>query len=349
VGSNTNLRTRILTFLHSSSIGGHSGIKATHQRVQRIFHWPNLKKSVEQFVAECAICQRAKSKHCHYPVLLSPLPIHDIAWSFISMDFVEGLPKSRGDVILVIVDKLIKYAHFLVLAHPFTTQTVAPLFMDNIIKLHGPPVTIVTDRDRIFTSKLWQDIFKSMKISLQYNSAYHPQADGQTKRVNQCLKNYLRCMTFLEPKKWSSWLPLAEWWYNTNYHISLQNIPFEALYGYPPPMISEIMVPSLESPIVDFLQQKQDMLIRLKQNLAQAQSRIKKYANKNRSKREFKVGDMVYLKLQPFRYHAFGLHQSLKLTTKFYGPFRVLKKIGSAAYKLQLLESAAIHPVFHVS
>jgi transposase InsO family protein len=101
------------------------------------------------------------------------------------MDFIEGLPKSGGkDVVLVVVDRLTKYAHFMALAHPFTAQYVAQLFIDTIIKLHGPPIAIVTDRDHIFTSKLWQDIFKSLKVSLHYSSAYHPQTDRQTERVN---------------------------------------------------------------------------------------------------------------------------------------------------------------------
>jgi transposase InsO family protein len=103
-------------------------------------------------------------------------------------------------VILVVVDRLTKYAHFLPLTHPFTAQTVAQTFMDHVFKLHGPPITIVTDRDRIFTSKLLQDLFKAMKVSLHYISSYHPQTDGQTERVNQYLDNYLRCMVFLEPK-----------------------------------------------------------------------------------------------------------------------------------------------------
>jgi hypothetical protein len=188
-----------------------------------------------------------------------------------------------------------------------------------------------------------------MRISLQFSSAYRPQTDGQTERVNQCLENYLRCMSVLEPKNWATWLPLAEWWYNTNYHTSLQVTPFETLYGYPPPLISGILVPGPVSPAVDFLVQKQQMLTRLKANLAQAQSRSKKYAHRNRSERQFSVGDMVYLKLQPFRYHAFRLHQHLKLTTKFYGPFKILEKIGVLAYKLQLPDTAGIHLVFHIT
>jgi transposase InsO family protein len=198
--------------MHSSDIGGHSGIRATHHRIKRIFYYSQMKKSVETFVSECHVCQRSKSKNCQYPRLLSPLPIPEIAWSFISMDFVEGLPKSGGkDTILVVVDRMTKCAHFIALAHPFTAQSIAQLFIDQIIKLHGIPVAIVTDRNNIFTSKLWQDIFKSMKISLQFSTTYHPQTGGQTERVNQCMESYLRCMIFHEPKKWISWLPLAKY------------------------------------------------------------------------------------------------------------------------------------------
>jgi hypothetical protein len=127
-------------------------------------------------------------------------------------------------------------------------------------------------------------------------------------------------------KKISPWLPLAEWWYNTNFHTSSKTTPFEALYGYPPPIIYEILLPGPESPALDFLQQKQHMINKLKDNLAQAQARMKKYADKNILDREFKVRDMVYLKLQPFRFNAFGLHQSLKLTTNTMAPSRSSKK-----------------------
>jgi hypothetical protein len=193
-------------------------------------------------------------KNYQYLDLLNPLTIPNMAWTFISMDFLEGLPKSVAkDAILVVVDRLTKYAHFLPLLRPYTAQGVAHLFIDNVIKLHGPPAAIVTDRDRVFTSKLWQDIFKSMRVTLQFSTTYHSQTNEQIERVNQCLEAYLRCMTFLEPKKWLSWLPLAEWWYNTNYHTSLKCTPFEALYGNSPPLISEIMVPGPGSSATDFI------------------------------------------------------------------------------------------------
>lgn len=160
------------------------------------------------------------------------------------MDFIEGLPKSHGkDVILVVVDRLTKYVHFVAMSHPYSVEQVVEVFMNNIHKLYGMPMAIVTDRDRIFTSQFFQEVFKAMKVHLRFSTAYHPQTDGQTKRVNQCLESYLRNMTFKEPQHWYSWLALAEWWYNTTYHTSLQMTPFQALYGYPPPRINEFSLP----------------------------------------------------------------------------------------------------------
>jgi hypothetical protein len=164
-----------------------------------------MKQYIEKRVQECPVCQISKTERLPYPGLLNPLPIPTAKWFKISMDFVSGLPKSKGkDVILVIVDRLTKYAHFLPLAHPYTVQKVADIFMSNIIKLHGPPSVITTDRDAIFTSKLWQELFQAMKVSLHFSTAYHPESDGQTKRVNQCLEQYLHCMAFSEPKNGST-------------------------------------------------------------------------------------------------------------------------------------------------
>jgi transposase InsO family protein len=160
------------------------------------------------------------------------------------MDFVEGLPKSQGkDVILVVVDRFTKYAHFISLNHPYTAQDVVTVFLDNVFKLHGLPRVILTDRDPIFTSNMWQSLFKALEVKFHLSSAYHPQTDGQTERVNQCLENYLRCMCFNSPKRWHYWLSLAEWWYNTSFHTSLNLTPFQAQYGYPPPMVAEVVIP----------------------------------------------------------------------------------------------------------
>ena len=127
------------------------------------------------------------------------------------MDFVEGLPFSEVfSCILVAVDTFSKYAHFLGLKHPFTAGGVAKLFLSQVYKLHGLPNGIISDWDRIFTSYLWQELFKFAGVDLCMRSAYHPQLDGQTGRVNQCLEAFLRCYVHACPRHWSSWLDLAE-------------------------------------------------------------------------------------------------------------------------------------------
>ncbi|KAL0352336.1 UNVERIFIED_CONTAM: Transposon Ty3-G Gag-Pol polyprotein [Sesamum calycinum] len=192
----------------------------------------------ENWVKKCEVCQRSKHENNLYPGLPQPLPIPEQAWSCISMDFIEGLPSSEGkDSILVGVDRITKYSHFIALKHPYTATSIAKLFFDNIYKLHGLPMSIVTDKDKIFTSKSWKELFSLSGVSLDMSSAYHPQSDGQTERVNQCLENYLRCMCHQKPK-WAQWLTLAEFWFNTNFHTGLAATPFQAVYAYPPHQLS---------------------------------------------------------------------------------------------------------------
>jgi hypothetical protein len=153
IGSATNLKQQIFDSIHSSAFGGHSGMRVTYHKLKQLFHWPKLKEFVTEKVASCPVCQISKTEKVQYPGLLDPLNIPHTKWSEISMDFVEGLPKSKGfDVILVVVDRLTKYAHFIPLSHPYTVKTIAELFMAHIIKLHGPPIVITTDRDSIFLS-----------------------------------------------------------------------------------------------------------------------------------------------------------------------------------------------------
>jgi hypothetical protein len=189
IGQNSELCSQLFDTFHHSPIGGHSGQRVTLHRLSQLFFWPHMKNFVMEKVSQCPICQISKPEHVQYPGLLDPLKIPSTKWSEISMDFIEGLPKSRGkDVILVVVDRLTKYAHFLPLAHPFTAPQVSQLFMNNIHKLHGMPKVIITDRDRIFTSKIWQEVFSALQVKLHFSTAYHPESDGQTERVNQCLE-----------------------------------------------------------------------------------------------------------------------------------------------------------------
>jgi transposase InsO family protein len=130
------------------------------------------------------------------------------------------------------VGRFSKYSHFIPLKHPFTALQVAKILLDVVARIHGLPKSIVSDRDKIFTSHLWKELFRLTDTSLLTSTAYHPQTYGQTERVNQCLEMFLRCCILDSPKKWKCWLPLAELWYNTSFHSSLGCPPFKVLYAY---------------------------------------------------------------------------------------------------------------------
>lgn len=124
-------------------------------------------------------------------------------------------------IILVVVDRLAKYAHFLAISHPYTAQSIDALIFGHIHKLHGLPNTNVNDRDPIFISTFWNPLFKLVGTKLAHTSFYHPQPEGQIERLNQCLENFIRCMTSYRPKQWLKWLAMIEWWYKTDFHAAL--------------------------------------------------------------------------------------------------------------------------------
>ena len=170
-----------------------------------------MKQSIKTFVAACLVCLQAKPDRARYPGLLSPLPVPAEAWQMVSMDFIDGLPTSRhANYIMVVVDKLSKFTHFIPLHHPYTAQRVAQAFLDNIFKIHGLPTHTISYRDPIFTSQFWRELFCLAQVTLAMSSAYHPQSDGQTERANQCLETYLRCFVHSCPRQWLKWLPLCK-------------------------------------------------------------------------------------------------------------------------------------------
>ncbi|XLR69177.1 hypothetical protein S83_019849 [Arachis hypogaea] len=181
------------------------------------------------------------------------------------------------------------------------------------------------------------------------SSAYHPQTDGQTEAVNKCLETYLRCLTGSKPKQWSTWLPWAEFWYNTTYHGSIRMTPFRALYGREPPPLLRGGLESTVEEVRLLMEDRNQMLDELQFQLNRAQNRMKQAADKKRRDVTFEVGDFVFLKIQPSRMRSLATRPNQKLGARFYGPYEVLEKIGAAAYKLRLPASAKIHPIFHVS
>jgi hypothetical protein len=267
------------------------------------------------------------------------------------LDFIEGLPRSGNfNTILVIVDRLSKYAHFVAMCHPFTALTVAKVFMTTVFRLHGMPDSIVSDRDRIFTSSLWKELFRLSGTQLHMSSSYHPQTNGQTEHVNQCVETYLRCFVQSCPSKWSSWLPTAEYWYNCCFHTSLGRSPFEVLYGHSPRHFGLSVDDSVNHADLNLWLSQRELMIRsVWHHLLRAQQRMKNQADKRRSDREYQVGDMVYLRLQPYVQSSVAVRANHKLAYKYFGPFEILQRVGKVAYKLKLPESASVHHVFHVS
>lgn len=269
IGHNKQAQDQILRSTHSSPTGGHSGMHATYDRLKKLFAWPGMRKDVHQFVSKCTTCKQAKPEHVRYPGLLKPLPVPPHPWHTVMLDFIEGLPASKGyTCILVVVDKLTRYAHFVPLSHPFTALQAATAYMTNIYKLHGLSYALVSDCDWVFTSSLWKELSKQAGTQLKMSSAYHPQTDGTTERVNQCVEAHLHCFVHVCPHRWFHWLHLAEFWYNTSQHLALSSSPFEVLYGHPPRQFG-IMDASASTPadLTAWMHERALMMAMLKQHL----------------------------------------------------------------------------------
>ncbi|TQD70994.1 hypothetical protein C1H46_043477 [Malus baccata] len=344
-------RTRIFEEHHCTPSAGHEGFLKTYKRISRSFYWEGMKNNIKELIAGCDICQKNKYETLAPAGLLTPLPIPQRIWSDIAMDFITGLPLCKGkSVIFVIVDRLSKAAHFLPLSHPYTAHSVAQVFIDQVFKLLGMPTSIVSDRDPIFISAFWREFFHLQGSKLCLSSGFHPQTDGQTEVLNRCLETYLRCFCSLQPKKWLTWLPWAEWSYNTSYHSAAKMTPYEVVYGQPPPHIPLYESGTTKIDMVDHcLKDRTRILSLLKTNLAAAQERMTTQANKGRTERSFAIGDFVYLRLVPYQQKSLSLHPFHKLHPRFYGPFEILDRVGPVAYRLKLPSHSKIHPVFHVS
>ncbi|KAL0542645.1 hypothetical protein IC582_008834 [Cucumis melo] len=347
----SSLKPVILETFHNSAVGGHSGFLRTYKRIAAELYWKGMKAEIKKHCEECLTCQRNKTMALSPAGLLVPLEIPQVIWSEISMDFVEGLPKSNGyEVILVVVDRLSKYGHFLPLKHPFTAKVVAELFVKEIVRLHGFPISIVSDRDKVFLSQFWTELFRLSGTKLHKSTAYHPQSDGQTEVVNRGVETYLRCFCNEKPKEWIKWLPWTEYWYNTTYQRSIGMTPFQVVYGrQPPTIVSYGSSPSKNSTVEEMLQERDIVLVSLREHLRLAQEQMKSYADRKRRDVEFSVGEYVLLRIRPYRQITVRSRRNEKLAPRFFGPYEIIEKIGPVAYRLQLPDNSRIHPVFHVS
>jgi hypothetical protein len=345
------IQESILRDCHEIPIAGHPGFEKTYRTVRKSFFWPGIKTMVRDYVLGCSACQRTKAERVRRPGLLQPIDIPEMKWECVSLDFVTALPRVRGgfDSILVVVDRLTKVAHFIPVKSTATAVDIARVFVREIFRLHGMPKVLVSDRDVKFTSHFWGAFFDAVGTTLKMSTAYHPETDGQTERVNQVMEDMLRMYCLEEPSKWYEYLPLVEFAYNNTHHSSLGMTPFSALYG------QEVVSPVTWCDPVgrveiskEMLDNMEDQSKKIKINLRKAQSRQKSYADRARSSRSFEVGDRVWLRVRP-RKSTLSTGKYSKLSPRYCGPFRVLKRIGEVAYKLELPDHVRVHDVFHVS
>ena len=346
------LKGQILGEAHSSAYAMHPGSTKMYRTLKEYYWWAGMKREVAEYVSKCLVCQQVKAERQKPSGLLQPLPIPEWKWEHNTMDFIFKLPPStqRHDGIWVVVDRLIKSAHFLPIREKFSPQKLAELFMSHIVSLHGVPVSIISDRDPRFTSIFWKRLMKELGVKLNLSTDFHPQTDGQSERTIQTLEDILRSCVLQFKGHWDEYLPLAEFTYNNSYHSSIEMSPYEALYGKQcrtPLCWNETGERKLLGP--EIVQATVDKINVIHAKLKIAQDRKKIYADKRRKDLEFEVEDRVFLKLSPWKgVVRFGKRG--KLSPRYIGPFEIVERVGPVAYRLDLPEELSrVHNVFHIS
>jgi hypothetical protein len=345
-----SLRRQIIAEHHGPVYSGHFGTKKTAQSLLRHVWWPRLQADVQAFVKNCDACQRHKASTQKPAGLLQSLPIPSRKWESVGMDFIVALPCTEAghDAIMVVIDRLSKLTHLIPTVTDATAPVVAELFVNHVVKLHGMPDTIVSDRDPKFTSVFWSTVCDIWGVKKAMSSAYHPQTDGQTERVNRVLEEYLRCYIGPSQTDWDKYLPMAEFAINDSHQVSIGMTPFYMTYGCHPPLPTRLAEPSQDNPAgKQFAERVHAAVNRAKQLLQNAQQKQAEQANKHRRDLEFAVGDKVLLSTANIVIKTPGKQ---KLLPRFIGPYEILQRVGRVAYKLKLpQEMSRVHPVFHVS
>jgi len=347
------IKSTILIEAHDGKMSGHLGTTKTIEIVGRYFYWNDFHKEIKQYVKSCESCQSNKTVTQSPSGLLQPLEIPNAPWDHVTMDFIGPLPMtSKGhNSIVIFVDKLTKYCYY----EPTTTTAdatkIADIFFNTIVRRHGIPRAIISDRDTRFTSNVWSNLFKLTGTTLKMSSAYHPQSDGQTERQNQTLETMLRNYINVYQNDWDAHLNAIEFAYNNSKHASTKFTPFYLNHGYHPNHPLNIVSPSIinnstNPAAADRIERLQRDINLAKQHIKQAQQQQSKYYNKNHREIYFKVGDKVMLNSKNLRRNV--REQVDKLSPRFRGPFVVKRIISSLNYELELPPSMKIHPVFHV-
>ncbi|GJT63720.1 putative reverse transcriptase domain-containing protein [Tanacetum coccineum] len=347
-----DLRTLVMHKSHKSKYSIHPGSDKMYQDLKQLYWWPNMKANITTYVGKCLTCAKVKAEHQKPSGLLVQPEIPEWKWEKITMDFVTKLPKTANgyDTIWVIVDRLTKSTHFLPMRENDPMEKLMKLYMKEVVTRHGVPVSIISDRDGRFTSLFWQALHKALGTRLDLSTAYHPETNGQSERTIQTLEDMLRACVLDFRKSWDRHLPLVEFSYNNSYHTSITDAPFEALYGRKcrsPVCWAEVGDAQLTGPAI--IHETTKKIVQIKSRIQAARDRQKSYANIKRKPMVFQVGDRVMLKVSPWkevvRFGKWG-----KLNPRYVGPFKVIERVGTVAYKLELPQQLSqVRNTFHMS
>uniref|UniRef100_A0AAQ4PFE3 Integrase catalytic domain-containing protein n=1 Tax=Gasterosteus aculeatus aculeatus TaxID=481459 RepID=A0AAQ4PFE3_GASAC len=303
-----------------------------------------MEPEVREYVEACSVCARNKTSSTSRMGLLQPLPIPSRPWSDISMDFVTGLPVSQGNTtVLTVVDRFSKMARFIALPKLPSAKKTAEVMMNNVFKIHGFPKDIVSDRGPQFVSRFWRAFCRLIGAKASLTSGYHPEANGQTERLNQQLETSLRCLVAQDPSTWSKYLVWAEYAHNSLPTSATSFPPFQCVFGYLPPVFAdnepEVSVPSA----LAMIRRCRRIWAAARQVLIRQRDRVKKAADrKRRPAPAYRQGQKVWLSAKNLNLKV----PSRKLAPRFVGPFPITKTIGPVAVRLRLPRSLRAHPTF---
>ncbi|GKB29919.1 putative reverse transcriptase domain-containing protein [Tanacetum coccineum] len=317
-----DLRALIMHESHKSKYSIHPGSNKMYQDLKKLYWWPNMKAEITIYVSKCMTCAKVKAEYQKPSGLLVQPKIPEWKWENITMDFVTKLPKmaSGQDMIWVIVDRLTKSTHFLPAKENDSMEKLTRQYVKEVVSRHGVPVLIISDRDGWFMSQLWQSLQEYFGTQLDMSTTYHPKTDGQSERTIQTLKDMLRACA----------------------------APFEALYGckcQSPICWAEVGDAQLTGP--EIVRETTEKIIQIKHRLQASHDRQKCYADKRRKPLEFQVGDKVMLKVSPWK-GVIRFGKQGKLNPRYIGHLKILAKVGTVAYRLELPEKLShVHSTFH--
>ena len=343
-----SLRELIIDHFHV--LGGHLGYDKTLGAVRRHVWWPSVVKDIDAFCKSCHTCAMTKTPNKVPDGFAHPLSVPQRPWDVVSMDFIGPFPPSNDfNYLWVIVDKLTSMVHLIPTTTVVSAKKLAEIYFERIFPLHGLPKAIVSDRDSKFVSKFWSTLHKILGTTLLMSSAYHPQTDGATERVNRTVGSILRSMVSADQFDWYEKLPFVEFALNSSTSKATGFSPFELNYGYVPNTLHVIQFNVPFEGVRSFVEAAHQNLMSAHDSIISA--RMNSAANTNKQRKatpsEYKPGSLVYLSTKNL-----SIPQGLtrKLIPKYIGPFKILKEYpNTSTFKLELPPTLRIHPSFHSS